>query len=418
MTAYIITIGDEILVGQIVDTNAAYIAELLTENGFDVVERSSVADTAAAIRSGLDRARSLADIVITTGGLGPTKDDVTKQVLADYFGTELCFHEPSWGRLQKIIRGFGREPVESHRRQCFLPASAEILPNDRGTAPGMLLREGDTYLFSLPGVPYEMRHLMRDRVLPLLVRERSGERIVHRTLLTAGAGESMIADRLEDLEAALPAHIKLAYLPNLGTVRLRLTGRGPDATALLADINTWQDRLRERLSDLVFGEGTGSLLETVNGLLQAKGLSVSTAESCTGGYVASQLTRLPGSSAHFRGGFVAYDNNVKIEELGVSPAMLEEHGAVSKPVVVQMVRAACRILRTDVAVATSGIAGPDGGTEEKPVGTIWIAAGNNKKVVTYLLHAGKDRQRNIQYATNAVLNLLRKFVEREYGGGA
>jgi nicotinamide-nucleotide amidase len=417
MRAYIITIGDEILVGQIVDTNAAYLAEALTEYGFDVVERSSVADTAAAIRSGLDRAMAQADIVITTGGLGPTKDDVTKAVLADYVGTELAFHEDSWRRLQKIIRGFGREPQESHRQQCYLPATAEILPNDRGTAPGMLFRVGGKYLISLPGVPYEMRHLLRDRVLPLLVAARTGDRIIHQTLLTAGAGESMIAEKVADLEAALPAHLRLAYLPNLGTVRLRLTGRGPDAEVLQAELDQWMGRLRDRLGDLVFGMGTGSLLETVTRLLQARELWVATAESCTGGYVASQLTRLPGSSAHFRGGIVAYDNEVKIDELGVSPAVLEEHGAVSEPVVIQMVRGACRLLRTDVAVATSGIAGPSGGTPEKPVGTIWIAAGNKKKVVTYLLRAGKDRQRNIQFATNAVLNLLRKFVEKEYGRG-
>lgn len=417
MTAYIITIGDEILVGQIVDTNAAFIAEMLTENGFDVVERSSVADTATAIRAGIDRALAMADVVVTTGGLGPTKDDVTKQVLADYFGTELAFHEHSWRRLQKIIRGFGREPQEAHRQQCYLPAAAEILPNDRGTAPGMLLRAGDKYLFSLPGVPYEMRHLLRDRVLPLLIEERSGDQIAHRTLLTAGAGESMIADRIADLEAQLPGHLKLAYLPNLGTVRLRLTGRGPDKSRLLTEIAEWQQRLRDRLGDLVFSEGTGSLLETVNQLLQSRGLWVGAAESCTGGYVASQLTRLPGSSAHFRGGIVAYDNVVKIAQLGVGADTLAEHGAVSEPVVRQMVQGACRVLRTDLAVATSGVAGPGGGTEEKPVGTIWIAAGNADRVDTYLLRAGKDRQRNIQFASNAVLNLLRKFVLREYEGG-
>ena len=412
MKAYILTIGDEILIGQVTDTNATYMAGALNDEGYEVVEHLSVADTREGIRDGLDRALAAADVVLMTGGLGPTKDDITKKVLAEYVGTELVFHEESWERLVKLYRKFGREAGKHHRVQCELPAAATVLTNKRGTAPGMWLAHEGKILVSMPGVPYEMRYLVENEVIPRLVagnvdatRQRS------LTILTAGAGESTIAEAIEGVEDAMPDHVSLAYLPNLGTVRLRITVRGTDETIMQAELNDWKRQVEIIVGDLVYGYGKEDLALAVGRRLEAAGKTLVTAESCTGGAVAAMLTGNAGSSAYFNGGVVSYSNELKQILLGVNAATLAAHGAVSEQTVTEMAAGGRARLAADYAIATSGIAGPGGGSEEKPVGTIWIAVAGPDGVRTRLLSAGKDRRRNITYTTHQVLDMLRRELD-------
>ncbi|MEL6274250.1 MAG: CinA family nicotinamide mononucleotide deamidase-related protein, partial [Bacteroidota bacterium] len=383
MTAYIITIGDELLIGQITDTNSAFMSAALHEEGVEVIEQLSVSDTRTAIRSAIDRAFSKADVVLMTGGLGPTKDDITKLVLAEYFSTELVFHAESWERLGRIYRQFGREPMDSHRQQCFLPAAAEILPNKLGTAPGMLLRKDGKILVSMPGVPYEMRYLVEHEVIPRL-QAMAPDRMRQRslTILTAGEGESRVAEKIESVEDSLPEHMSLAYLPNLGTVRLRLTTRGTDDAAMQEELQHYQSQIEELIGHLVYGTGKKTLSMTIGELLQERGLTLGTTESCTGGRIAQMLTSVAGSSAYFYGSVVAYDNRIKRNVLGVKAATLEQHGAVSEETIREMVAGGLDVLETDLVLATTGIAGPGGGTPTKPVGTIWIAVGNKDRIQT------------------------------------
>lgn len=414
MQAYLLTIGDEILLGQIVDSNSAYMARQLSQEGIVVVEKSSVADTEVAIRAGLDRALANADLVLTTGGLGPTKDDVTKKVLADYFGTELQFHEPTWDRMQHFFQRFNRKPKEVHYQQCFLPATAEVLTNKMGTAPGMWFEHNGKVVVSMPGVPYEMQYLVNEEVLPRIRPRQKGPKVGYRTLLTAGAGETDVAALVADVEAALPANLSLAYLPNLGTVRLRLTGKNPNEATLKSELDYWIKELEARLGGLLFGHDEETLSSAVGKLVQSRQLQLGTAESCTGGYLAHQITAVPGSSAYYQGSIIAYSNQLKEKLLGVNHATLKAHGAVSEATVLEMVRGGLRTLDVDLVIATSGIAGPGGGTPNKPVGTIWLAVGNQEQQQARLIKAGKDRLRNIEYATNQALNFLRQFVHKHY----
>ncbi|MEM9931374.1 MAG: CinA family nicotinamide mononucleotide deamidase-related protein, partial [Bacteroidota bacterium] len=401
--------------------NATYMAEALNNEGYQIVEHLSVADTREGIRAGLDRALAAADVVLITGGLGPTKDDITKKVLAEYVGTELTFHEVSWERLQEIYRSFGREASASHRVQCYLPATATVLTNKRGTAPGMWLEYNGKVVVSMPGVPYEMRYLVRNEVVPRL-RASQADAVRQRslTILTAGAGESVIAESIEAIEEALPPHMSLAYLPNLGTVRLRLTTRGTDETQMEEELHTYQEKIEAIVGHLVYGYGKEDLALAIQRRMQEKKLSLVTAESCTGGAVASMITAHPGSSGHFKGSVIAYANSVKTQQLGVAAEMIQKYGAVSKFVVEAMAAGARERLNADYAIATSGVAGPGGGTEEKPVGTIWMAVAGPDGVRSKLLRAGKDRKRNITYTTHQVLNLLRRELDgegvKEYGG--
>ncbi len=413
MKAYILTIGDEILIGQVTDTNATYMADALNDEGYEILEHLSVADTRQGIRDGLDRALAVADVVLMTGGLGPTKDDITKKVLAEYVGTELTFHAPSWERLQRIFRSFGREATESHRVQCYLPATATVLTNERGTAPGMWLEFQGKIIISMPGVPYEMRYLVRQEVIPrLLARNTRADRQRSLTIRTAGAGESVIAEAIADFEDALPAHMSLAYLPDLGTVRLRLTIRGTDEAAMHTELQAQQVKFESIIGHLVYGYGKEDLALAIQRRMQERQLTLVTAESCTGGAIASMITAHPGSSGHFKGSVVAYANSVKNQQLGVPAGMIEKYGAVSKFVVEAMASGARQQLNADYAVATSGIAGPDGGTEEKPVGTIWLAVAGPHGVTSKLLRAGKDRKRNITYTVHQALNLLHQELRQ------
>ncbi|MEZ4992019.1 MAG: competence/damage-inducible protein A [Saprospiraceae bacterium] len=414
MTVHIITIGDEILIGQIVDTNSAWMATELNLVGAAVTGITTVGDGGDEIHSALAQAMSAADVVLMTGGLGPTKDDITKKTIADFFSVELAFHEPTYKRLENFFDRLGRKPTESHRAQCLLPENAEILVNKMGTAPGMWFNHQGKIIVSMPGVPYEMKYLMSKEVIPKLLTVFPGRPIFHRTVMTAGAGESQIAERLNDIESSLPPHLKLAYLPNLGFVRVRVSGSGPDAGQLQAEIEGQANRIREQLGDLVYGQDDELLEAVIGNLLREHQLTISTAESCTGGFVAHLITSIAGSSDYFKGSIVAYANEIKEAVLGVRPETLMTHGAVSEATVREMVNGALRVMKTDLAIAISGIAGPGGGTPEKPVGTIWMAVGNGEETETFKLQAGKDRSKNIEYASNYALNFVRKFVLKHY----
>ncbi len=416
MTAHLLTIGDEILIGQITDTNSAWMSRKLNLKGIRVSGKSSVGDTRQAILDGVQHAALAADVVIMTGGLGPTKDDITKTTLAEMFDSGMSFHAETYGWIERYFAKINRPVPDVMRLQATLPDKAVILSNKVGSAPGMWFeQEGKVYI-SLPGVPFEMEYLMTHEVLPRLQQRFQTRPIVHRTLLTAGEGESNIAKRIEDIEDGLPPHIKLAYLPGLGQVRLRLTGvwEGevtPDAeTQLGVELDGYKAAINARIPDLIFGYENESLQQVVGQLLLEKGLNIGTAESCTGGYVAHLITGIPGASRYFPGGMVAYANEEKIKHLGVNPQTIANHGAVSAETVTEMARGALTALGADVAVAISGIAGPDGGTPEKPVGLIWMAVADQTRVVVQQQIFGRDRSKNIQLAGTYALNLVRKFL--------
>jgi len=410
MKAQIITIGDEILIGQILDTNSAWIAQQLNMAGITVAEMKSVSDTREAILEALKAAQS-ADLVLLTGGLGPTKDDITKKVLAEYFGVQLTFHEKTYNRIAAYFEKRSFTLTPAHREQCYMPANAEILVNDMGTAPGMWMQKNNTIFVSMPGVPYEMKHLITERVLPRLRGNTRLRPILHRTILTAGTGESVIAQRIEAFENNLPDFVKLAYLPNLGIVRLRLTTTGNDEAALNQILDEKKFEIQTLIPEFVFGEERETLEEVIGRILTQKGATLGTAESCTGGYIAHKITSIAGSSTYFGGSVVTYSNKLKIKLLNVNPDTLKAHGAVSEQTVREMVAGALDALGVDYAIAVSGIAGPGGGTPEKPVGTIWTAVGNRQEIITKKLTLTKYRIRNIQLTTNLTLNLLRKFVD-------
>ncbi len=410
MQAQIITIGDEILIGQILDTNSAWIAQQLNISGIRVAEMKSVSDTREAILEALEAGQS-ADLVLLTGGLGPTKDDITKKVLAEFLGVELTFHEVTYNRIESYFKKRSFTLTPAHREQCYMPENAEILQNDMGTAPGMWMQKNNTIYVSMPGVPYEMKHLVSERVLPRLRGNARLRPIVHRTILTAGTGESVIAERIEDFENNLPDFVKLAYLPNLGIVRLRLTATGDDEAALNQILDKKKAEIHNLIPEFVFGEETETLEEVVGRKLKEKSVMLGTAESCTGGYIAHKITSVSGSSAYFGGSAVTYSNELKTKLLNVKPETLQAYGAVSEETVREMVVGALDTLGVDYAIAVSGIAGPGGGTPDKPVGTIWTAVGNRQEIITKKLTLTKYRMRNIQLTSNLTLNMLRKFVD-------
>jgi len=414
MKVFLLTVGDEILIGQIVDTNSPWMAQQLNLIGATVVKKASVGDEISEIQAGIREGFAVADVVLMTGGLGPTKDDKTIEAIADFFGVELAFDESTYDRIVRIFERLGRTIKESHRQQCFLPTNATILYNKMGTAPGTWYEHEGKVLVSMPGIPYEMQYLMENEVLPRLQKRFPGKPIAHRTLLTVGAGESDIAARLESFENNLPSHIKLAYLPNLGQVRVRLSGTGADPEALNRELDERAQELADLIPELIFGREKEQLEEVIGRMLRDRNLTLGTAESCTGGYVAHRITSIPGSSGYFMGSAVTYTNDLKMKLLHVKPETLEQHGAVSEQTVREMVLGALPLLGVDIAIAASGIAGPGGGTPEKPVGLVWIAIGNKDKVVTKKLLSGKDRLKNIHYTSVMALDLLRQFVLEHY----
>jgi len=410
MTAQIITIGDEILIGQIVDTNSAWMGQQLNMQGIQVEKIITVSDTHKDITEAVDTAFSKADIILLTGGLGPTKDDITKKALADYFGVDMRFSESTYNRIQRLFKKFGKSMTEAHHEQAYMPANADLLMNKMGTAPGMWFEHKGKVLVSMPGVPYEMKYLMEAEVLPKLKKQFPGRPIAHRTILTVGEGESRIADRIDSFLETLPTNIKMAYLPGTGQVRLRMTGTGDDEKELNILLDQKVEELKPLIAEFVFGVEKEKLEEVVGSMLIKKGMTLATAESCTGGLLAHKITSIPGSSAYFMGSVIAYSNEVKINQLNVKPSTLKKYGAVSEATVKEMVQGALDLLKTDLAISISGVAGPGGGTPEKPVGTIWIAIGDRKNIKAYQLNLWKDRMKNIEYTTTVALNVIRKFL--------
>jgi nicotinamide-nucleotide amidase len=416
MTAHLLTIGDEILIGQIVDTNSAWMGRELTLRGIRVTGKSSVADTREAIINGIEYASTLADVVIMTGGLGPTKDDVTKVTLAEIFDSQMVFHQETYDRIVAYFNRVGRPVSPAMIGQATLPDKATLMLNKVGQAPGMWFERDDKVFVSLPGVPFEMEYLMTNEVIPRLLARFPIHPIAHRTLLTAGEGESNIALRIKTFEDALPPHIKLAYLPALGQVRLRLTGtwqgevKADSEILLNQELDAKAAELETIIPDLIFGKEEETLPQSVGKILLKQGKQFGTAESCTGGYVAHLITTVPGSSAYFPGTVVTYSYEMKTKLLGVNPETLTRFGAVSDETVREMAQGALDTLGVDVALAISGIAGPDGGTPDKPVGTVWMAVSDRSRTVTQKHIFGRDRLKNIQLTGTYALNLVRKFL--------
>ncbi len=410
MNVHIITIGDEILIGQITDTNSVWMAQQLNLHGARIQGMSSISDGMEDIVGTLERATKQADIVLLTGGLGPTKDDITKKAIAKFYETGFVFSQETYDRILHFFERLGRTTTEAHREQCFMPQNANLLTNKVGTAPGMWFDENGTVVVSMPGVPYEMKYLMEHEVLPRLVERFPVQPIAHRTIQTIGEGESRIAKRIATFENNLPENIKLAYLPSLGKVRLRLSGMGTNQEALEQQLDDLVAEVVPQISELVFGYERDNIEGVVGQLLKERGLTLATAESCTGGFVAHKITSISGSSAYFKGSIVAYDNSVKEGLLGVQAATLAEYGAVSEACVREMAIGVRKQLKTDIGLSISGIAGPTGGTPDKPVGTIWIAVSNGEQTVTRKLQLGKKRLLNIEYTSNQVLNMVRQLV--------
>ncbi|MBK9176705.1 MAG: competence/damage-inducible protein A [Flavobacteriales bacterium] len=408
VTAEIISIGDELLIGQTVNTNATWLGEQLTRVGVRPMRVHAIGDDRAEIMAALQGSR--ADAVLITGGLGPTKDDITKQVLCEFFGTRLVRHPDIEERIAAFFRSIGREPLEANRAQADLPEHCTVIPNARGTASGMWFERDGRIFVSMPGVPYEMRTMMEHEVLPRLVERFHPPSIIHRTILTTGLGESHLAMRIAAWEDSLAAaDIRLAYLPSPGLVKLRLsTYANQDQAAAKSRVDAKAAELYQLIPDLVFGEGEERLEQVVGRLLKERGNTMSLAESCTGGYVSHLITGVPGSSAYYIGGVVSYANAVKMEELGIPSDMLELNGAVSQPVVERMALGVRQALRTDWSVALSGVAGPDGGTEEKPVGTVWIAVAGPEGVKAEKVYYPGTRDLVIKRSALAALNMLRK----------
>ena len=412
ISAEIITIGDEILYGQITDTNSQYLSAQLDGLGIRVVRKTSVGDRAADIRQALDAALSIAQLVILTGGLGPTKDDITKHTLAEYFDTELVMHEPTLARLKAFFEQRGKVLNELNHRQAMLPAASTLLPNAKGTAMGMWFEHQGKVVISLPGVPHEMKHLIEDEALPRIREFFQTPIIYHKMIRTVGVPESILAEKIADWESALPEHIKLAYLPNYGQVRLRLTARGARRQVLEQEVDAQIAALLPIAGKYIYGYDDLTLEQAIGERLMAKGKTMATAESCTGGHVAHLITSIPGSSRYFMGGIVSYDNAVKMGQLGVQSSTLEEHGAVSEATVLEMAQGVRARLGTNIGLATSGVAGPGGGTPDKPVGTVWIAYADESGAVAKRLQLTEDRMINIRLSSTAVLNLARLQIDQ------
>ncbi|HEY2727477.1 MAG TPA: CinA family nicotinamide mononucleotide deamidase-related protein [Parafilimonas sp.] len=411
--ASIITIGDELLIGQVIDTNSAWIAQELNKIGIWVQRRIAVGDAWNDVWKALDDESTTSDIILITGGLGPTKDDITKSLLCDYFGGKMMMHEETLAHVTYLFEHVFKRPMpllDVNRKQAEVPDVCTVLKNDVGTAPGMLFEKNGKLFISMPGVPNEMKFIMEKRVLPLLKNRFELPYIGHRTLLTAGIGESFLAERIKHFENALPQNIKLAYLPNHGMVRLRLTSQG-EKEKTEKELNNTFEILKEEVADVMAIDEDISFEVLLGRLLKEKNKTVSTAESCTGGYIAHLITSVAGSSEYYKGSVVSYDNSIKENVLQVDDDILKTYGAVSEETIKQMIDGILKIMQTDYAVAVSGIMGPGGGSKEKPVGTVWIAVGNAEKTETKRLQFRFDRKRNIELTAINALYTLCTFIK-------
>ncbi len=409
--ATIITIGDELLIGQVIDTNSAFIAQALLKIGIPVNSRIAVGDKKADIINALDTASQKSKVIILTGGLGPTADDITKPLLNEYFGGKMIVHQPSLDHITYIFETIHKRPmIDRNTKQAEVPDVCEVLFNEKGTAPGMLFKKEGVYYFSLPGVPHEMRWLIENQVIPVIQKSFTTPFIAHKTLLTAGIGESFLAEHIAHFEKGLPSNIKLAYLPNIGMVRLRLTGSGQDEMALAKEVNAQFEALKEAVKEYLVIDADETMEMVVANLLKQRKQTVSTAESCTGGYIGHLLSKNAGSSQFYTGGIISYDNRIKTEFLDVPTNILQTVGAVSKEAVEQMALAVREKMNTDYAISVSGIMGPSGETAEKPLGMVWVGVASKEKVVSKVFYLRFDRLRNIEVTANQAINLLRLLI--------
>jgi len=411
MNAEIISIGDELLVGQVTNTNATWIAQQLNLVGIEVYQITAISDDENHIKSTLDSARINSDIILLTGGLGPTKDDITKQTLCEYFNTSLKFNKEAYKQIEDLFCWRGFKITEINRKQAELPESCTPVLNPHGTARGMWFEDNGKIFISMPGVPFEMKPMMTNHILPELKKRFSSDIIIHKTILTQGVGESWLSEKIAEWENGLPENVKLAYLPQPSIVRLRLTIKGKDREILNNTLENQISRLYNIIPDLIFGFDEDSLEKIIGKILRDRGKTLATAESCTGGYIAHLITTIPGSSDYFQGSVVSYSNEIKELELGVKKQSMIDHGAVSEDVVKQMASGVLNKFKTDYSIATSGIAGPGGGTDEKPVGTTWIAVASRQEVIAKKFLFGEHRERNIRKTAVTALNMLKKMLQ-------
>ena len=411
MTAEIITIGDEILIGQIVDTNSAWMGKELSRIGIEVVQISSISDNTDHILAALGLAKDRVDIIFITGGLGPTKDDITKRTLAKYFDSELIINAEVLEDVTNLFKAFDVEMIEVNKKQAEVPENCMVLRNEKGTAPGMWFEERGKIYVSMPGVPYEMKSMMKEQVLPKLKNDLDLPHIVMHTVLTQGIGESFLGEKIAGWEEAVAKDgIKLAYLPSAGSVRLRLSITSRDLASAESLVKNHVLQLEKIIPGYIYGNEEEDLPKVVGKLLQGKSLSVSTAESCTGGYIAHLLTQYPGSSAFYKGSMITYSDDIKTDQLAIDPIIIEQKGAVSEDVAIGMAESVRIKMNTDFAISCTGIAGPDGGNEEKPVGTVWIGISGNGSAYAKKYRFGGDRTRNIEITAMTALNMLRKEI--------
>ncbi len=410
MNAIILTIGDEILIGHTLDTNSGWMARELVKLGVTVQKMITLADRKEDIMEGLKEAEALADLVLITGGLGPTNDDLTRDTLCEYFNTGLVMSAEVLADLEAFFGKRGRKLTDRNKEQAMVPESCTVLRNPVGTAPGMWFERQQTIFVSMPGVPFEMMEMMENLVIPNIRNGFELPHIIYRHVNTIGIGESYLADLLSEFEKQLP--VKLAYLPGLYTVRLRLTACGTDKERLEAILEEQVSQLKVLLADYIYSFDDETMEGMIASLLLEQTATLSTAESCTGGYIAHKITSLPGSSEYFKGTVVSYANEIKAEVLGVQQSALEASGAVSEPVVREMAAGVKHLMKTDYAIAVSGIAGPGGGSPDKPVGTVWIAVAGLDEVITRKYNFGKKRLQNIESTALMALNMLRKLLTR------
>ena len=406
MKSTIITIGDEILIGQILDTNSRYISQALNRIGVVVAERTSIGDNAAQIIETLDRALAATDIVIITGGLGPTKDDITKHTLAKYFDSELVYNECVGEAVEKLLAARGIAFTDLNRRQAMVPRCCTVLHNYHGTAPGMWFERGGKVVISLPGVPFEMVHLIDDSVIPMLRNRFNLKAIVHKTMITSGIAESILAERIAEWEESLPQVLHLAYLPAPNIVRLRLSAYEVDGESVERLIDEKFEQLRQIIPEAVIGFEDATVEQLVHNILIERGKTLAVAESCTGGAIASKFTAMAGASYYFQAGVVSYSNESKRDILGVNMDDIIRYGAVSEQVAVQMAESVRKVTQSHYAISTTGIAGPTGGSAEKPVGTVWIGIATPTRSFAVLKNCGTDRSQIIQRATAYAIRLL------------
>ena len=413
VNASIITIGDELLIGQTIDTNSAFIGQELNKLGIWVKRRVAVGDNADDIRQALDEESRSSQLVIITGGLGPTADDITKPLLCEYFGGKMVVNDRVLKHIQYLFEHVYQRPgpiLERNLKQAEVPDVCTVLHNARGSAPGMLFKKGEIIFISMPGVPHEMKGLMESEVLPRLPELFKLPVIIHQTLLTVGVGESIIAEKIQEWEENLPDNMKLAYLPHYGLVRLRITATGDDKNILEPALEKQFATLKDLVKEWMVIDEDMTIQQAIAKLLKERKQTAGTVESCTGGYLAHLLSRDPGSSSNYKGSIVSYDNQVKVDLLSVPQKTLDTVGAVSEETVLQMVKGGLAQLKSDYVLATSGIMGPDGGSEHKPVGLVWIAVGNKENIVAQKFNFKFDRSRNIEMTSIAALNMLRKFI--------